>query len=463
MENLIDLQTGILLNKFGQGNHKPGSGSAVALQGMLAAQMIRTVIDLTKERPAYKNIYKDLEVLVKEIEDKIYPALEDLIQRDSVQFGKAIDARIARDGEQNLDLKVKYASEALEDLKLATEIPIAVAKYCIRLTEMGIYIFDNCFQSARGDSSVAINGALSAVSGCLAIINLNLLSFRSDDWTIKMRNEADNIKEARDLFTLQENDRQKDLQKEADQLHKFHLEINELQSRLEQKSRLSNTDIENLVSAIQNCMWKYRDSIWKRNTTNQPVEIIDPIRLLKKLGYQYKEFENLENYENEDGRFEVAGIIDTQKKHVSISQNFLPETINFTVAHELGHAILHPNQTLHRDRPMDGAAPVFTNDLKEIQANRFASNFLMPRKILAKQFNARFLSDKFEINTQTALRFGVQVRELRDMCKSKRDLSRLLASAEFYNGAAFHSISEQFQVSMETMAIRLEELDLVTY
>lgn len=463
MENLIDLQTGILLNKFGQGNHKPGSGSAVALQGMLAAQMIRTVIDLTKEKPAYGHTRKYLDVIVREIEDKIYPALEDLIQKDSVQFGKAIEARIARDGEQNLDLKVKYAIEALDDLKIATEIPIAVAKYCIRLTEMGIYIFDNCFQSARGDSSVAINGALSAVSGCLAIINLNLLSFRSDEWTIKMRNEADNIKEARDLLSLQENDRQKQLQKESDQLHKFHLELNELQIQLEQKSRISNTDIENLVSAIQNCMWKYRDYIWKKNIPNQPLEIIDPIRLLKKLGYQYKEFESLGNYEHEDGRFEVAGIINTQKKHVSISQNFIPETINFTIAHELGHAILHPNQTLHRDRPMDGTGAAITNDFKEIQANRFASNFLMPRKILMRLFNSLFLTNKFEINTQTALCFGVQVRELRDMCKSKRDLSKLLASAEFYNGAAFQSISEQFQVSVETMAIRLEELDLVTY
>lgn len=462
MENLIDLQVKTLLKKLGAGNHKPGSGSAVALEGMLAAEMIRTVIDITKGRPAYKHLIKDLEIIIKEVETDIYPALTKLIQEDSIQFGKAIEARKARNAEvEDIELRSKHAHEALEELKVATEIPVAIAKHCIRLAEIGIYIFDTCFQSARGDSSVAINSALSAVSGCLAIINLNLLSFGNDEWTNRMRAEADDIKNLRDKLLLEEDDRQENLKEEAKQMHEFFNEIKVCQNGLQLNSRLTYEQIEMLASNIQNALWKYRDYIWKKNVPETPIDIIDPIKLLKKLGYQYQQKDILESFETNDGVFETAGVIDTQNKHVSISENFKPETIAFTVAHELGHAVLHPGLVLHRDRPMDGSSSLANGDYKEIQANKFASCFLMPKKIVIKQFQGQFYVNKFEVNTNTAILFGMRLSELREKCKTVRDLSRLLASTEFYNGIFFPSLATQFQVSTETMAIRLEELKLV--
>ena len=146
MENLIDLQVKTLLQKFGAGNHKPGSGSAVALNGMLAAEMIRTVIEITKVRPAYKHLVNDLEIILKEVENDIYPELTKLIQEDSKQFGRTIEARTSRDTEEDIEQKSIFAKDALEELKVATEIPVAIAKHCIRLAEIGLYIFDRCFQ-----------------------------------------------------------------------------------------------------------------------------------------------------------------------------------------------------------------------------------------------------------------------------------------------------------------------------
>lgn len=462
MENIIEIQLGRLLKKFGSGSHKPGSGSAVALQGMVAAQMVRTVIELTKEKPAYKNRVKDLEIIISEIDDKIYPALEELIQKDSVQFGKAIEARKARNAETDIELKSKHANEALNELREATEIPIAVAKYCIRLTQMGLYIFDNGFQSARGDSSVAINGALSAVSGCLSIINLNLLSFTCDEWTSQMRNEADLIKKTRDELSLAENERQEKLKEEAEHMHNFYLEVQEFQKGLQMNEGVTNAQIEQLVSNIQNAMWTYRDSIWKKNTPETHIEIANAEKLLRKLGYQYQENESLGSYEDAGIDLEIAGIIDTKDKHVSISTSFSPEIINFTVAHELGHAILHPNQVLHRDRPMDGSPSSAATDFKERQANKFAACFIMPRKLVINQVKNLFSTSKIELNTQTAIAFGMRLSDLRAMCKNVQDFARIIATAENYNARTFHSLADQFQVSPKTMAIRLEELGLVS-
>ena len=462
MENLIEVELGILLKKFGIGNHKPGSGSAAALQGMLAAQMIRAVVTLSKGREAYKDNLKTFDEIIEVIDTRIYPALTDLIQLDSEQFGKAIEARKTRDREGNVEKRCHHEKEALDSLKVSTEIPITIAKYCIRLTEFGMYAFDNCFQSARGDSSVAINGALSAISGCLSIINLNLLSFKSDEWTVKMRSEADKIKKTRDLFIVQEDDKQKRLQAEADQIHKFHLELNSYVKGMQLNEGLSYAQIEQLVINIQNAMWKYKRSIWKKNIPEAPVDVIDPVNLLKKLGYQYQENESLGNYESAGVIVEIAGIIDTKDKHVSISNSFSLETINFTIAHELGHAILHPNQLLHRDRPMDGSVSQTSSDFKEKQANKFAAFFLMPRKLVLQQFKYLFSTTRIEINTQTAIGLGLRVSELRAKCKDDRDFARIIATTENYNTKVFHSLSEQFQVSAETMAIRLKELDLIS-
>lgn len=447
---------------LGAGNAKPGSGSAAALQGMIAAEMIRTVIDITKGKPSYKHLFKDLDFIINEVNTEIYPTLTKLIQEDSIQFGKAIEARNARNSEDDIELKSLHAQNALEQLKIATEIPVSIARYCIRLAEIGLYIFNNCFQSARGDSSVAINGALSAVSGCLAIINLNLTSFGCDDWTIEMRTQADDLKELRDKLLLEEADRQENLKQEAKQMHEFFNELNTFQNGLQLNDRLSNNQIENLVSNIQNSMWKYRDYIWKKNTPENPIEVVDAEKLLKKLGYQYQTKDKLESFETIDGIFQTAGIIDTQHKHVSISENFGPETIEFTVAHELGHAILHPGLVLHRDRPMDGTITA-SPDYKERQANRFASCFLMPRKLVVQQVEQFFLTKKIGVTTQTALLLGVKLGELKARCKTSRDLAKLIASTTFYNNQFFPSLASQFHVSNETMAIRLEELQLISF
>ena len=60
----------------------------------------------------------------------------------------------------------------------------------------------------------------------------------------------------------------------------------------------------------------------------------------------------------------------------SFERVFSLETIKFTIAHELGHALLHPNMVLHRDRPMDGSKSLQSKDYKELQANKFAAYFL---------------------------------------------------------------------------------------
>ena len=98
--NLSKLSVSGLLDKFGAGNHKPGSGSAVAFQGMLASKLILTVISLTKDpkrAEKYSKFTPELVRIETEINSRIFPKLSELFYEDSKKFGEAIEARELRD------------------------------------------------------------------------------------------------------------------------------------------------------------------------------------------------------------------------------------------------------------------------------------------------------------------------------------------------------------------------------
>jgi hypothetical protein len=87
---------------------------------------------------------------------------------------------------------------------------------------------------------------------------------------------------------------------------------------------------------------------------------------------------------------------------------------------------------------------------------------LLPEKQVRAAFSKRFLTEEFRLSEVTAFALSSQTLErVRERCRSERDPARVLAGAQRYNGAHFKSLSERFAVSLEILAIRLEELGLV--
>lgn len=466
MGSLLALPANELLRKFGASSHKPGSGSAAALQGLLAAQLLRTVIGLTndeKRRRHYRKTLSSLLENLERIESDIYPALENLLQRDSVQFDKVIKLRKAKEAESDADQKKALAADALRELKPATEIPIEIGKLCITLAEFALETFDNAFKSARGDSGVALSAAISAVSGCLSIIDLNLLSFESDDWTSGIRAELEAMRARLGELEDASRDRRTEQKRQSEQRNSFFLELKQLGEMPKSRNKISDADIESLAVKLQRLMWLNRRLIWKRDVPKNPLDVLRPEMALELLKFEVKSVATLGEFELDGVRLEVAAEIDQIKRSVLVSERF-PLTRNFTVAHELGHALLHEQPVLHRDRPLEGPRLAGVRDLVEFQADRFATFFLMPRKVVIRQFKEFFLSERFVINENTAFALGESTSDnLYGKCRNKRGLATLLASAGLFNQVHFRSLSEQFGVSVEAMAIRLEELDLFEF
>ncbi|TXD81492.1 ImmA/IrrE family metallo-endopeptidase [Subsaximicrobium wynnwilliamsii] len=469
--NLLDITTEELLEKFGAGNHKPGSGSAAAFQGMLSAKLLVTVISLTNEekrRHKYKIILPQLLVKDNDIQERIFPDLTRLFHEDAIQFGRTITAREERDNEVDLFKNNKLGRTALDELKVSIEIPLSIGKLCIELAEISELVFESGFQSARGDSQVALSGSIAGLAGCLSIIQLNLLSFGSDEyfWTSKIIVEAKKLKSRYQELNESATAKIESLEKEVDSKAKLYNKVDKLLKRVKSKSKLNNTDIQEVVSELQNLMWIHKNTIWPSNTPGDPTKVLMPSTVFRKaLGFKYSLTSDIGVLERDNEYTEIAGLIDQKDKIVLISSGYDDNIQNFTAAHELGHAVLHTQTIMHRDRPINGTTITGKRSLQEIQADKFATYFLMPSKLVQQIFRELFLTNKFVINDNTAflLTNDSSADKLKNRCKNLRGLALKLASTERYNDQSFLSIAKLFNVSTTAMAIRLEELELIEF
>ncbi len=96
-----------------------------------------------------------------------------------------------------------------------------------------------------------------------------------------------------------------------------------------------------------------------------------------------------------------------------------PNRQRFTIAHEIGHHLLHPNRPevvideqmfFFRGEPRDKGTP---EHLREMEANAFAAALLMPKELLQAEARRREFSAFDETAVRSAAsRFGVSTQAL---------------------------------------------------
>ena len=103
----------------------------------------------------------------------------------------------------------------------------------------------------------------------------------------------------------------------------------------------------------------------------------------------------------------LSGVIDVEKQIIYLNKSDNPVHKRFTIAHELGHWILHREALYQKDsslaiyyrRPIGGET-----DDKEKEANCFAANLLVPLEHLKpyynKHYSCRDLSELFAVSQQ---------------------------------------------------------------
>lgn len=242
------------------------------------------------------------------------------------------------------------------------------------------------------------------------------------------------------------------------------LAIQRVAAAYKSKKFITNQEIEQAATELQRLMWRNQEVLWGRDFTKSPFKVLDATVALGLLGFRVTRPATLGTFFDHGKEYEVAGLINQAERVVSISNQFDNQVAKFTEAHELGHSILHTQPVLHRDRPLNGTTGRSNEAIVERQANKFATYFLMPRKLVLQKFQQIFGISNFRINHETALTLNMKsADELYAATRSLRGLSRLLSNVTRYGSRQVHSLTELFGVSSETMAIRLEELGIVEF
>ena len=220
--------------------------------------------------------------------------------------------------------------------------------------------------------------------------------------------------------------------------------------------------VEREARELHKRLWRERGRLWRDDAPASPVEMLDPAKACQLFSYDFEVADSLGVYSDRRERIAVAGQIDRTGKVVRISREFDPEVQLFTAAHEVGHLILHPHiDRLHRDRGLNGLGT--SRNQVEFEADKFAVFFLLPAKLVREEFALRFLAPQFVPTEEALFALGSGSRnEGRHVPRQRRRMARRLASALSYNGRNFHSLASHFGVTTETMAIRLEELQIVS-
>lgn len=458
------------MKDFGSGGHEPGSGSAAAFSGLLASHLTCTVIDLTEKYQSRSTVYQAHIGQLKSdralLKSKVIVSLEQLFEEDSIQFDKVINARI--DHSREKDPKTKDAKRWIVDreLRICTQLPAKIASYCYKAGLIASDVFDYGYTGARGDSAEAIHIAASTMLSCLSVIELNLQKLPVDDWMERMRTQKQQLEEKFNEIDRMSRERHSILKQEADEHYRYEKIVMDykkgnLAARIKDESEL-----ENFVHDLHVLLWSNKKKIWKKESDGLTdyIHILRPQDvLLYLLNYKVIQKDTLGLYVDENGEFKVAGLIDKSNKRVEIARDFTEDTMRFTAAHELGHALLHGGTILHRDRPISHSTKLIRN-ATERQADKFAALFLMPGKMVRQVFEQIFETPVFKISEDTVFKLGAgSMYEFRKKCGDLRGLSRFLVSARRYGEKGLTPLAVIFGVSDEMMAIRLEELGLVEF
>lgn len=136
------------------------------------------------------------------------------------------------------------------------------------------------------------------------------------------------------------------------------LEAQNIAMACKAKGFLSKKEIEKAATDLQQLIWFNRKVLWGSAAPGNPLELLNAPQALDLLGLRLIRSSTLGTFFENGEQYEVAGQINQMTREVSISMQFDRQVTRFTEAHELGHALLHKLDILHRDRPINGSLSV---------------------------------------------------------------------------------------------------------
>ncbi|WP_126421814.1 ImmA/IrrE family metallo-endopeptidase [Asticcacaulis excentricus] len=136
---------------------------------------------------------------------------------------------------------------------------------------------------------------------------------------------------------------------------------------------------------------------------------VDPVEIARQLGLRVY----FARFDAANSR--ISGFYDCDDNAIYVNEEEFPLRQTFTVAHELGHYILHREWAKSNDYKVLMRDEMSSRDPYEIEANEFAGNLLAPRFMLDKywkelsvtQLSKLFAMSVPAINVRLSKEYGV--------------------------------------------------------
>lgn len=166
----------------------------------------------------------------------------------------------------------------------------------------------------------------------------------------------------------------------------------------------------------------------------------------------------------------LAGYVQRSDRLIVVNHSLPEPRQRFTLAHEIGHWMLHTATESFRERPNlgDRSWQDFARPPEEVEADLFAASLLMPPRYLKRLFLHFFgrcidctVSDSTLAASISSLR-GEYVPADAVSALTPEALAYEIAQLRTYGGRGFVSLAEHFGVSPRAMAIQLKDTGLVS-
>ena len=151
---------------------------------------------------------------------------------------------------------------------------------------------------------------------------------------------------------------------------------------------MNEEKIREAVGWLHKEIWEGKELLWPDRQPT-PIQMLRPEVAAHILGFDYNELPNLGSPRFSRQKYRAAGILNRPANRIAVSLEYPSHVRRFTGAHEVGHCMLHDDEVMHRDMPLDGT-PKSGHPPKEREANYFAACFLIPARLLTQAFTAQF-------------------------------------------------------------------------
>lgn len=181
-DSYLTLKLDDLLQKYGEGKHIPGSGSAAALQGLLAARLVATVVKITLSKNISSRLTKQFRYIDHQIATVHLPELSRLFDNDINEFNEVYKLRKLRDATTDTRKRKNIVSRERRRLQNATQIPATIAEHCLKVGDYALSVYRDGYSAVRGDSGAAISSACAGALSAAFVIGVNLSRFSAGIW-----------------------------------------------------------------------------------------------------------------------------------------------------------------------------------------------------------------------------------------------------------------------------------------